>query len=518
VKKNVIAKWEFFFHNHNTYGDGMRQNKSRYGSALMITSIVIIAIAGMAITMTDLTISRYKEQTYRQAQVDLLAATESAANETVSWLKHNASVHEAMRTLTVSSPGHPTATTSTSAVLVSSSLPTGLPAVFPELNSGANGANKRNSCSVVTKIIKVADTDLSQWEGSERFIVYTTAQFGDTNRPETMRRQRVETVIEAVSALTPSTSTSTTTSTVTTPAFPFTRGLFAINGFDVSGAATTDSWRSDSNNDGIADTPYVAPASYTPGGPNSNGDIGSNGTLGTGAYDFSKVRGTPTANANAQIPNVTYNPPSSGVTNLAAITNNATVTGTGTGTTVFRVPRIDQGNNKSLTIRGTGTVVIYVDGAFNVGDVLFAAGSTAKLIIYQNDIAGRGASFNAQNSVGDPNDPKRFMYITAFSGTGAANEMKLNGGAKFSGVVLAPNAGIKFNGNSDFYGAFVAKDFSGAVNGNFRFHYDESLSGLSWGSVVNTITTTTTTTTMTPSLSSLNPVAWNVMNLGYNSP
>jgi hypothetical protein len=487
----------------------MHYSQSRGGSALIVTSIVIIAIAGMAITMTDLTISRYKEQTYRQAQVDLLAATESAANEAISWVRYNATVQEAMRTLTISPMGHPTTTTSTSAVLVSSNLPSGLPAVFPALNSGANGANKRNSCTVVTKIIKVADTDTSTWEGSERFVVYTTAQFGDSSRPDTVRRQRVETVIEAKSS-TPPPGPPTP---VTIPAFPFTRGLFAINGFDFSGTATTDSWRSDANGDGIADTPYVTPSSYTRGGPNTNGDVGSNGALGSGAYDWSKVRGTPTANANAQFPSVAYNPPTSGVTSLAAITNNATITGSGTGTTTFRVPSINQGNNKSLTISGTGTVVVYVDGVFNVGDVNFAAGSTANLIIYQNDIAGKGASFNSQNTIGDPNDPKRFMYITAFSGTGS-NEIKLNGGAKFSAVVLAPYAGIKFNGNSDFYGAFVAKDFSGAVNGNFSFHYDESLAGLSWGK----ITTYVPGPTGPSSLSSLDPIAWNVINLGYNTP
>lgn len=513
----------------------MRFNSpSRQGTALVISSIVIITIAGMAIALTDLTIARYGEQKYRQAQVDLLAATESAANETVNWLKNNPSVQDALRNLQVSSPVFPADTKSTSAVLVSSNLPSGLPEVFPSLmtstftyggksytttaTTGANIANRRNACTVETKVIKVASSATpSVWDGSERFIVYTTAESGDRSRPESVRRQRVETVITAISTTVTSTSTTTTTTSVPTPAYPFTRGMFAINGYDFKGTATTDSWKSDSNGDGIADTKYVKPASYTVGGPNSNGDVGSNGVLGAGAYDTSKIHGEATPNANASLPNVTYNPPTSGYTSLASITGNQTITGSGTGTTVFRTPSVAHKNKNTLTINGSGTVVLYVDGAFNVGDVVFAAGSTAKLVIYQNDIGGKGASFNAQNTVGDPDNPSRFLFVSAFSGTGA-NEMSLNGGAKFSAVVLAPNAGMKFNGGSDFYGSFVGKDFSGAVNGNFSFHYDESLAGLSWGTIMTEISTTTTTTTTTPTLSMLAPTAWNVRSVGYNDP
>lgn len=508
--------------------------QSRAGSALVVSSIVIITIAGMAIALTDLTIARYGEQKYRQAQVDLLAATESAANETVNWLKNNPTVQESLKTLAVSSPGFPTTPTSTSAVLVSSSLPTGLPAVFPSLMSsttytgggtstatsttGANAANRRNTCTVETKVIKVASSATpSLWDGSERFIVYTTAESGDRSRPESVRRQRVETVITAVSTTVSSTSTTTTTTSVPTPAFPFTRGMFSINGYDFKGTATTDSWKSDSDGDGVADTPYVKPASYTVGGPNSNGDVGSNGVLGSGAYDTSKVHGDATPNANASLPNVTYAPPTSGYASVASITANTTLTGSGTSTTVFRTPSIAHKNTNTLTIAGSGTVVLYVDGAFNIGNVNFAAGSTAKLVIYQNDISGKGCSFNAKNTIGDPNDPSRFLFVTAFSGTGS-NEMSLNGGASFSAVVLAPNAGIKFNGGSNFYGSFVGKDFSGAVNGNFAFHYDESLAGLSWGSIMTDITTTSTSTTTTPVLSMLAPTAWNVRSVGYHDP
>lgn len=498
---------------------------SRRGSALLVSSIVVITIAGLSIALTNLTIGRFGEQRARQAEVDLLAATESAANEAINWLRVNPVVQDQLKTLAISSPGFPLTDVSTSSVLVSSSLPTGIPAVFPDLTnggvasgSGANGSDLRNSCRVVTKVIKVASNATpSQWDGSERFIAYTTAMAGDPNRADTVRRLRVETVITAISTTVSSTSTSTTTVSVPTPAFPFTRGLFSVNGYDFKGTATTDSWKSDSNGDGIADTPYVRPASYSVGGPNSHGDVGSNGVLGAGAYDTNKVHGEATANAGASVPSVSYTPPTSGFNSMGSITNNTTLTGTSSGTTIYKTPSVAHGNRDALTIAGSGTVVLYVDGAFNVGDVVFAPGSTAKLVIYQNDVAGRGCSFNAQNTIGDPADPSRFLFVSAFSGTGS-NEMSLNGGAQFSGVVLAPNAGIKFNGGSDFYGSFVAKDFSGAINGNFSFHYDESLAGLSWGTIMRDITTTTTSTTTTPTLSMLAPTAWNVRPIGYGSP
>lgn len=510
---------------------------SRAGSALVISSIVIITIASMAILLTDLTISRYTEQKYRQAQVDLLAATESAANETIHWMKNSPEVQYAMQHMAISSrPGFPETKRSTSAVLVSTSLPSGLPPVFPALTVrtasmsyapagatqggttpmietnavGANEANRRNACTVETKVIKVASSVTpSRWDDSEKFIIYTTAETGDRARPESVRRQRVETVILAKSK----NDTVITPQIVPTPAFPFTRGLFSINGYDFKGTATTDSWMSDSNGDGIADTPYIAPATYTVGGANSHGDLGSNGPLGLGAYDTSKVHGQATPYADAALPTVTYAPPTTGVTALPIISANKTLTGSGTGTTVFRTPSVDHNNRNTLTIAGSGTVVLYVDGAFNVGNVVFAAESTAKVIIYQNDVAGRGCSFNSQSDIGDARDPKRLMLVTAFSGT-FQNEMSLNGGANFSAVVLAPNAGIKFNGNSNFYGAFVAKDFSGAVNGTFKFHYDESLRGLSMGMIDRTVNVETTVSR----LDTLRPIVWNIRSVGYNAP
>ena len=492
---------------------------TRRGSALVISSIVVITIAGMSIALTNLSIGRFGEQKARQTQVDLLAATESAANEAISWMRLNtATVWPVLQNLTVSTnTGFPATTQSTSAVLVSSSLPSGLPAIFSSLTTGStasgSGANKegvRNSCVVTTKIIKVASSATpSLWDGSERFIVFTTAMSGDTSRPDSVRRQRVETIINLIRTTT-SGATSTTSSD-----YPFTRGLFSKIGYQMGGNSRTDSWNSDPELDGTH-IGYVAPASYTVGGANSHGDIGSNGVLGTGAYDTSHVHGTATPSANATLPSITYNPPT--MASEASMTGSRTIIGLGNdlGTTttkaanIYRISSINQSNNKTLTIAGSGTVVIYVDGAFNIGSINFAPASTAKLVIFQNDAAGRGCSFNGSASIGDPTDPSRFIFATAFSGTGS-NELSLNGSAGFSGVVLAPYAGIRMNGTSEFYGSFVASDFSGNVNGNFGFHYDEGLAGLSWAQTL----TNTRSTTYSYDLA---PTAWNIRSIGYSSP
>jgi hypothetical protein len=103
---------------------------TRRGSALVISSIVVITIAGMSIALTNLSIGRFGEQKARQTQVDLLAATESAANEAINWMRFGTGVDAQLKTLAISTnTGFPTTTSSTSAVLVSSSLPNGLSAM-----------------------------------------------------------------------------------------------------------------------------------------------------------------------------------------------------------------------------------------------------------------------------------------------------------------------------------------------------------------------------------------------------
>lgn len=462
---------------------------TRRGSALVLASVIIVILAGMAISLSNLTVSKYGEQQRRQDQVKLLAAVESAANESLSWIRNDptwnsndpnsGAIYTYLKNMPLTTVhAYPETTTSTSAVLVSSSLPSALvyslytvnPAwttVFPNLAGNGNTVGKRNGCAVETKIIKVAGGVPATWDGTERFIIYTTATAGDPARPTTIRRERVEMVAKVTS--------------VSSINYPFRRALFAQNGYNFSGNADTDSWKSDVNGDGIHETPYVAPLIYgAVGGINTSGDLGSNGSLGAGAYDTTMVHGTPYPNAAFTMPTVTYTPPA--ITVGAAVTNSVTYTGSGTTTTI-RLAAINQGNRDTITIGGSGTVKIYVDGAFNVGDINFAVGSTAKLEIYQNSASGNGCSFNSQNTIGDPLDPSRFLFVTAFAGTGN-NEMSLNGGASFSGTILAPYAGIKFNGNSDFYGSFIAKDFSGAVNGNFSFHYDLSLATVPYGVTV----------------------------------
>jgi hypothetical protein len=462
---------------------------TRRGTALVIATVVIVMLAGMAISLTNLTVSRYGEQQRRQDQVRLLAAVESCSNEAISWVRNDptysasvansGAIYNYLKNMPLSPHAFPTNAGST-AVLMSGSLPSTLMyqlytvdpkwvTVFPVLSGSGNGLNFRNSCAVEARIIKVAGGVPSTWDGSERFVIYATATAGDASRPETVRRERIELVIKVDA------SSSTN--------YPFRRALFSQNGYDFSGTATTDSWKSDKDGDGIHETPYVAPASYGAiGGINTSGDLGSNGSLGSGVYDTSKVHGTAYPNAAYTLPTVTYNPPS--ITVQPKVTGDVTYSGAGTGTTTeIRVAEIAHKNGDAITIKGDGTVKIYVDGAFNVGDITFAAGSTAKLEIYQNSASGKGASFNAKNSIGDPNDPSRFLFVTAFTGTGS-NEMSLNGGASFSGVVIAPYAGIKFNGGSDFYGSFIAKDFSSVVNGNFKFHYDISLANVPYGVTV----------------------------------
>ena len=67
---------------------------------------------------------------------------------------------------------------------------------------------------------------------------------------------------------------------------------------------------------------------------------------------------------------------------------------------------------------------------------------------------------------------------------GGSASVKVNGGAKTSEVVYAPNATVSLNGNSDFWGAVIGNMVTD--NGNNTLHFDRHLSG-SFYTVGNTM-------------------------------
>lgn len=218
----------------------MRPNNSRSAAALVIAITILVTLASMAFVLSGLTINRYKEQQARQAQVLLLAASESAANEALSWMQNNQAVLDYLRAMPVSSLAFPTTAVSTAAVLVSndlSVLAVGTPAMYPALaNGGAgNAANLRNTLQVQSKIIKVSDANIGSWpDGDERFMIFSTAAAGGNvtgsaiTRADDFRRQRISALVKV----------GVVNNNV------FRQAMFSHAGYNVSGTAKTDSWRS----------------------------------------------------------------------------------------------------------------------------------------------------------------------------------------------------------------------------------------------------------------------------------
>jgi hypothetical protein len=224
----------------------------------------------------------------------------------------------------------------------------------------------------------------------------------------------------------------------------------------------TDSWSSTAG-------------AYPAGGAGSQGDISSAGTI-TSSQGSPSVQGQIIQHDDKSLPVFTYNPPiplSSG----NALSGSQNWSPSPAGTTLnLRYPSVSMGNNQTITISGSGTVNLYVDGPLNVNSIAYAAGSTANLVIYQNDYSLGGASsfkFNGNATMGDPAHPNRLLLISNYTGS-----MGLNGGANFYGVIFAPFADIAMNGNFGMFGAVVADGFSGKINGNFHEHYDTTLGSM----------------------------------------
>lgn len=281
----------------------MRSNNSRSAAALVIAITILITLASMAFVLSSLAIGRYKEQQTRQAQVLLLAASESAANEALSWMQNNQAVLDYLRAMPVSSLAFPTTAVSTAAVLVSSDisvLSVGTAATYPALVNGGtgNGANLRNALQVQTKIIKVADANIGSWpDGDERFMIFSTAAAGGNvtgstiTRADDFRRQRISALVKV----------GVVNNNV------FRQAMFSHAGYNISGTAKTDSWRS-----------FIAISAVTAGFPGTISMVGdtrkyfdweapSLAVVGTfsGIGSFSIEGANYTVNAAT---NVTYDP------------------------------------------------------------------------------------------------------------------------------------------------------------------------------------------------------------------
>jgi hypothetical protein len=467
-----------------------RSPRTRRGAALLMVMTIVVLLLALVFTLSVNTVGNMQAEKTRDDQVELLASVESATNETVAWMSAWSGVLKNL-------PAHPEvvpaglntqpetqytncltlAQQTPSAVIQASTyvattqangtpgpiipaqtmLVNGQPVTIPGC---AQGQINGDSCDAM--IICLAQTPAGKtWpSGAERFLVIATATKGNKGADAwRFQTRRVMTIVYPQ------------------PTSTFQQTMYAISSYDVGGSAGTDSWN--------------GTAVYTGNGISTHhGDTKSGGTVTQSGS--STIDGVIKSNFKLPMPTINYNPSQQANANNLGAVNAATTLAGGTD---YRMSSV--GSNAALTVNGSGSVTVYVDGPVDLHSIRFAPGSTASLVIIQNnynsalgattidltgnasvgDIAqvgnGNHATYTSENdpTVG-PNSQRLQFY------SGSSGSMTLNGTGQFAGVVYAPNMTINMNGTFQFFGSMVADSFGGKVNGTFNFHYDDRLGNM----------------------------------------
>ncbi len=255
----------------------------------------------------------------------------------------------------------------------------------------------------------------------------------------------------------------------------FSRGTFFM-----SNSATVDSYNS--NNNGT---------DYDPAHPNSNGDIGTNGTT-AGIINMSN---SATINGDA----------STGPHGTISLNNSASVTGTQTSANLIGLPwvsvpsalsslssggainRDDQtgdltlsaGNYKydSVTLSNSSKLVINGDVTLYVHGNIATSNSTqvqivngGSLTLYTDGTITMSNSSTFNNISKNPS--KVMIYSTYSSGTG----LSLGNSTTLYAGVYMPNADYTGSNSAEIMGALVAKVVS--LSNSDKIHYDEAMASL----------------------------------------
>lgn len=438
-------------------------HSSRRGTALVIATMLVVILGGLAISLTEATVGGLKGEHRRTDDLALAMAAESAANIALDHLQNNSALLK----------------TDLNTAQKVSDLPTKADVDAGKSNcdiSTAMGISRVHGIPVGARwcyigqraVVKKFVDGLPRLEvvpigtpdsmTQDVYYIRAWATQGNSTDVATWRTRRVELMF------------------VPYPQEVFVRAMFAHNGYDFQGDADTNSWDS-----------AVGP--YDPTKPGTNGDLGSEGDIYV--QKPTNVSGSVDDFINYPLPPVVFDDTLLHET-PAILSGNVTL-----AAGIYRYEAINIQEPEQLTLNGA--VTIYVDGPVAISggkkfNPIVYGSAAAKLTIVQNAydpaahpewnaISNEIDSVNGSEAIGDIANPSRFIYISAFDGT-----LSFNGNGSFGGVLFMPNATLKLNGTFDFYGSviadtFASKDLTGAnqqgkVNGTFSFHYDENLSKL----------------------------------------
>ncbi len=479
---------------------------SESGSALPLALGIVVILAALSVSLTEMTIGRSAGQRGRHDEVRLAAAVESAAGETLAWMHgHQALLaalpeHPELVADATSTPprGRPWADQweklvdrSMSApvaarvgakipdadIITNGAQPTMIPAILSQSSDATTAvdgrgpivsgcaADTRNGCAITSYIVCLHRTEAGHaWpDGHERFAVFTVATLGDLAvDPRSFQRRMVQTIV------------------ATGCSRPFTQALYASDSLVLSGPARTDSWLGGS-------TAYAPlPASASPA-PASHGDVVCAGTMSL--RDRASIHGAVRQDERLALPSI-----AGVVTDAVTVANldfsgDVTLAGDAQGGQVSYRARTVTGG---LCFSGGGTVRLFCEGAFAPRSMRFSPGSTVEVVIIQGehdakdvviggptrvptgsgDVERRGAGGSDGNG-DDVAAPRRLVFISD-----ADIEIRIAGDGALAAVVYAPRAHLTLAGSFQLFGALIARSIDGAADATFQIHYDESLWGM----------------------------------------
>ena len=210
-------------------------------------------------------------------------------------------------------------------------------------------------------------------------------------------------------------------------------------------------------------------------GPGGTASIGPNGSVGTTNYVDGGSKGIQTDHfaddINLSFPDVQvpftsgYFTPGPGT--ISSNSYNYVLTNSAPSTN-YQLSSFDG------TLYVAQSSVLYITGDATIKGIVIAPGAIVK--IYQGTKSGSAvglkvAGNNTANSAG-------YAYQLRYYGLPSVQSIDLDGNARYTGTIYAPQAAISMNGSGnnvyDVTGAAVVKSVK--MNGNFNFHYDEALS------------------------------------------
>lgn len=436
---------------------------SRRGSALVIATMLVVILGGLAISLTETTVSGLKGEHRRTDDLALAMAAESAANIALDHLQRNSALLKtelsaAQKAIELPTKDDVDAGKSNCDISTAMGIARvhGMPVGARWCYIGQRAVVKKYVDGLPRLEVVPIGTPDSMTQDVYYIRAWSTQ--GSEQDVPSWRTRRVELLF------------------VPYPQEVFVRAMFAHNGYDFQGDADTDSWDS-------------TLGAYDPANPNANGDLGSEGDIYV--QKPTNVNGTIDDFINYPLPPVEFDESLPHET-PAILSGNVTLAAGS-----YRYEAVNIQEPAQLTLNGA--VTIYVDGPVAISggkkfNPIVYGSSAAKLTIIQNNydpaahpewssIDNEIDAVNGSEAIGDISNPSRFVYISAFDG-----QLSFNGTGQFGGVLFMPNATLKLNGTFEFYGSviadtFASKDLTGAdqqgkVNGTFSFHYDENLAKL----------------------------------------